>query len=132
MEKHGISWKDVLSYAPMANGGALRMVRTIKHEIKRPVEQNWGDLAEAMPRVLCSYRRRDRRDVNSPFRLLFGIKTRIMASDAVAFLGEGNPDRCLDYILREPSLSANVAEISCAPRKARGKSNGSKLEMRYW
>lgn len=99
MEAYSINWKDVLPYAPVAKGGALKMVGTIKHAIERPVEQNGGDWAKAVPKVLYAYRRRDRKDLNSPFTLMFGIETRMMASDAVAFLGEANLDRCPDEIL---------------------------------
>lgn len=73
-----------------------------------------------MQKVLCGYRRRDLGDVNSSFRLMYGIEARMMASDAVALLGEAKPSHRLIEMLGESFLRAAVGEGSRAPLNVKG------------
>lgn len=60
MKSHGIEWKPVLAYFPMADGRAVRMVATIKLALNRTVVRADLDIAEVLPRVLSEYRRSSR------------------------------------------------------------------------
>lgn len=73
LKRHGIDWRPVLMYTPMANGRIERMVGTIKKAIKNSVVQYGGDWAEDMAKDLYGYHRSHRGDTNLPFRLMYGI-----------------------------------------------------------
>lgn len=88
MGRYRIDWKSVLTYAPIAIGRAERMVGIIKQVINRYMIQNGGDRAEALPRALYGYRRRNNSNPSSPFRLIYGVNPKMLASDAISLISE--------------------------------------------
>ncbi len=109
MSRYGISWKPTLSYAPMSNGRAERMVGTIKKAIKKVVLTEGGEWDAVLPGVLYAYRRRSMPGGKSPYELLYGIQPRMTAVDTVP-LAHGT------QALRELELLA-----LCADRASRAK-----------
>ena len=66
--KHqGISWKTLLSYAPMFIGRAERMVKTIKWGVAKFVLDRGVDLDIHVRQVVNGYRRRPLNSGYSPF-----------------------------------------------------------------
>lgn len=106
------------------------MLGTIKYALKRSVVHNGGDWTEIMPKFLYGYRRRERGDVNSPFRLMYGIEPRMMEGDTVALLGKANPIHRLVEMLEGASVRAAVVEARMLPLRLKGRSNGSTLETK--
>lgn len=85
--------------------------------------------AEAMSKVNYGYLRRDREDDNSPFRLMYVIEPRIMASNGVVSLGKASKSHRL-VEMGEAIVLAAVVERSRAPLNAKGGSYGSSLETK--
>lgn len=81
MRQCGTSWRTVLAYAPMSNGRAERMIRTLKHGIRRVLANGSIDRDEAVHKVVFGYCRRPLREAPSPFQLLYGVKPRILSTD---------------------------------------------------
>ena len=80
-EQQGISWKTVLSYAPMSNGRAERMVKTVKSGVAKFVLDR-GDYWDIHVRqIVYGYRRRPLASGYSPFELMYGIAPRMTQDD---------------------------------------------------
>lgn len=77
MKENGIKWKTVLAYAPMSNGRAKRMVRTVKAGIAKMVFNQPTQWDLALDKVLYGYRRRNLSSGFSPFELLYGVVPRM-------------------------------------------------------
>lgn len=120
MERHGIDRKAVLPYAPVANERAERMVGNIKHGIKRSVVRNKGNWVEEISLVLYVYRRRDRGKVPSPFRLMYGINTRMIVNETVSVHREAEPRHRLVELLGESIQRASEAERTGKSLKEKG------------
>lgn len=73
MKQHETKWCTVLAYAPMSNGRAERMVRTLKQSIRRSVTegQEWDISIE---QVLFGYPGRPIRGGELLLELLYGVK----------------------------------------------------------
>lgn len=93
-EQQGIQWRTVLAYAPMSNGRAERMVKTVKSGIGRVVKDRGGSWDEIVHQVVYRYRRRPFAEGSSPFELMYGVPPRIVADDGVR--REGKPSTSED------------------------------------
>lgn len=78
LNEHGITWRTVLSYAPMSNGRAERMVRTIKHGLRRVLHNSGKEWDAAVRDVAYGYCRHPSTNGKSSFQLLYGVKPRIL------------------------------------------------------
>lgn len=69
----GIEWNTVLSYAPMWNGQAERMVHTVKASVSRIFQDHEKDWAKIIRRFVYGYSRRPLVSNCSPFELMYGV-----------------------------------------------------------
>lgn len=79
--ERGIKWKPVLAYAPMSNGRAERMVKTIKEAVSKLVSDQPLEWDELAGQVAYGYRRRPLGSGHSPFQLMYGILPRMTQDD---------------------------------------------------
>lgn len=87
------------------------MVGKTKHDIEKSIMEAEGDWVELLPQVLYGYRRRDLCPTPSPFNMMYGINPKMLPSDAVALLADGDPHHSLFEMFFESCLRATaVAE----------------------
>ena len=91
--KRSIGWRTMLAYAPMSNGKAERMVRTIKRAIRKTLlgkgslASEWGAI---LNQVLYGYRIREMKGGLSPFELMYGIGPKNRKEPEPSSLTTGN------------------------------------------
>lgn len=83
LNRQRIEWTPVLPYAPMATRRAELMVFAVTFAIKRTLLCSGLDSEDALLQVLYGYCRRIRKVVLLLYRLMFGIKPRMVANDSV-------------------------------------------------
>lgn len=97
MQNIGIEWKTILQYAPMSNGRAERMVRTIKKGMKQAVFRSDAAWPTVVNQVVYGYRRRTLPGQQSPFFLMYGVHLRLCAADPKPFLNDPANLACRCY-----------------------------------
>lgn len=119
MEEYGTKWLTTLSYAPMSNGKAEKMVGTMKRGIRRLVVQYGKEWDVFVDKILFGYHRRPARDGVSPFELLYGVKPRILPSDGTDITKKGGAiNRNVELLaLRGPRAAKADSQAKNAQRR---------------
>lgn len=106
--------KPILTYAPMSNGRAKRMVGTINHSIARIIakKKKWD---QAIPNVLYGYCCRKMRERCSLFELLYGTQPRMHPRDPVSISGVSTPLFCHAELLVRLTTRVEQVELQAVP-----------------
>lgn len=80
MSRRGTRWRAVLAYAPVSNGKAERMVKTMKKGVARLLQDRGDEWDQVVSAVAFGYCRRRRRDGISQFGLSYGVQPRLLPS----------------------------------------------------
>lgn len=130
--RHGKDWRAVLSYEPVANRRAERMVGNIKQAIKRSVVHNDGDCAKALQWVFNGYRSRNNGKISSPFRQRYEVNPKMLASEAIDLLSEIQLHRRLKEVLYGSSRRAETTKKSRRPKGTPKRVKSSHLGKTSW
>lgn len=101
MNKWEPNWKTVLAILPMSNGGAERVVWTIKRSLKKMVTGDDRDWEKSHPDVLFGYRCHRLGSEASEYEHHYGVKA-LMTSVEMFQIGECS-EESFDYKLMEIS-----------------------------
>ena len=105
MAQHCITWRTVLTYAPMSNGRAEKMVGTLKAAVCKAVLEIGMEWDKAITEVLYGYRRRAMKNGVSPFESLYGVPPRM---DSSAKIGASPVIPSLEHQRRLELLAASA------------------------